>query len=226
MEDPLKQLPEILNNGRMKNITFKEEHRQKVLQKTRDLNRPPAPKSWVYHWFHQSLSLALGVAFIFIFIQFAQSTPSNVEQKEAEQMVKIPYANQAILTKARHDMRNHHDVTGIDAYQKGDTLSVHIIFPDNLSREEQINLTKSYLKEVSHLTLNEPYEAQEYLGELWNYVNVKVYTAGETEDDLLAERLQIEFGFDWLGSIDKKEGILKWEQISDKQPYTGTGNIH
>lgn len=224
MEDPLKQLPEILNNGRMKNVVFKEEHRQKVLQKTRDLNRPPTPKSWIYHWFHQSLSLALGVAFIIIFIQFAQSTPPIAEHKDAEQMVKLPYANQAILTKARHDMRNHHNVTGIDSYQKGDTLTVHIIFPDNLSRREQMSVTESYLKEVSHLTMNEPYEAQEYLGELWNYVNVKVYTAGETDDDMLAERLQIEFGFDWLGSIDKKEGILKWERISDK-PYLEKGNI-
>jgi hypothetical protein len=225
MEDPLKQLPEILNNGRMKNISFKEEHRQKVLQKTRELNRPPAPKSWLYHWFHQSLSLALGVVFIFIFIQFAQSTPPEAdEQKDAVQMVKIPYANQAILTKARHDMRNYHDVTGIDAYQKGDTLTVHIIFPDNLSRENQMDLTESYLKEVSHLTMNEPYEAQDYLGALWNYVNVKVYTAGSTDDDMLASRLQVEFGFDWLGSIDKKEGILKWERISDNNQHL-KGNV-
>ncbi|MCM3718207.1 hypothetical protein [Fictibacillus phosphorivorans] len=216
MQDPLKQLPEILNNGRMKNITFKEEQRHKVLQKLHDCNRPPAPKSWFYHWFHQGMSLALGIAFIFLIIQFAQGTPLNEDQKTADQLVKIPYANKAILTKARHDMRHHYDVTAIDAYQEGDTLFVHIIFPDHLNREEQINLTKSYLKEVSHLTLNEPYVAQEYLGELWNYVNVKIYTAGEEpKDGMLADKLQVDFGYDWLGTIDKKEGILKWDQISD-----------
>lgn len=217
MEDPFKQLPEILN-GRLKNIVFKDEHRQMVLQKTRELNRPPAAKSWLYHWFHQSLSLALGVAFIFIFIQFVQSTPDNPVdiKKDAEQSVKIPYVNKAILTKARHDMRIQHDVTGIDSYQKGDTLTAYIMFPDHLSQEEQIGLTESYLKEVSHLTLNEPYAAQEYLGELWNYVNVKVYTAGST-DALLAARLNMEFGYDWLGTIDKKDGRLKWERISQAE---------
>jgi hypothetical protein len=226
MEDPLKQLPEILNNGRMKNITFKEKHRQEILQKTRELNRPPAPKSWMYHWFHQSLSLALGIAFIFIFVQFAQTTtPKVVDHKDAEQMVKIPYVNQAILTKARHDMRNHYDVDMVDAYQKGETLTVYIMFPDNLSFEDQKSLTESYLKEVSHLTLNEPYQAQDYLGELWKYVNVKIYTSGSTGDDLLAERLQIENRFDWSGSIDKKEGILKWEKLSDKNQSFETGNI-
>ncbi|MBY6036778.1 hypothetical protein KUV80_08940 [Fictibacillus nanhaiensis] len=213
MEDPLKQLPEILNKGRMKNITFHDEHRQKVLKKIRQLNRPPAPKSWFYHWFHQSLSVAIGVAFIFIFIQFAQSIPEPLEQKEAEHAAKIPYANQAILTKARHDMRNYHNVSGIDAYQKGDLLTVHIMFPDNLSYQDQVNLSESYLKEVSRLTLNEPYEAQNYLGELWNYVNVKVYTVSANYD-LLAAKLQYESNFDWLGTIEKEDGKLRWEQIS------------
>jgi hypothetical protein len=203
-----------MNNGRMKNITFKEEHRQKVLQKTRDLNRPPAQKSMLYHWFHQSLSLALGVAFIFFFIQFAQNTPLNPveEKKDAEQIVKVPYINQAILTKARHDMRNHHDLTGIDAYHKDETLTAYIIFPDGLTQEKKVQLTKSYLKEVSHLTLNEPYDAQKYLGELWNYVNVKIYTTG-SDDSMLTSKLGFESDFEWLGSIDKNDGTLKWELV-------------
>lgn len=217
MEDPLKQLPEILNNGRMKTITFKEEHRQSVLQKTRELNKPPAPKSMWYHWFHQSLSLALGVAFIFLFIQFAESMPLNKDtNRDANFFVKTPYANQAILTKARHDMRHQHKVTGIDAYQKGDTLTVYIRFPEHLSQEKQFFLTESYLKEVSHLTLNEPYEAQESLGELWNYVNLKVYTASSTDNDRIADLLDVDKDFEWLGSIRKNEGILKWERIANK----------
>ncbi|KZE67801.1 hypothetical protein AWM68_18720 [Fictibacillus phosphorivorans] len=217
MEDPLKQLPEILNNGRMKTITFKEEHRQSVLQKTRDLNKLPAPKSMWYHWFHQSLSLALGVAFIFLFIQFAESMPLNKDtNKDANFFVKTPYVNQAILTKARHDMRHQHNVTGIDAYQKGDTLTVYIRFPENLSQEKQFFLTESYLKGVSHLTLNEPYEAQENLGELWKYVNLKVYTASSTDNDLIAELLKVDKDFEWLGSIKKNEGTLKWERITNK----------
>lgn len=226
MEDPLKQLPEILNNGRLKSIAFKEEHRQKVFQKTRDLNKPPAPKSLWYHWFHQSLSLALGVAFIFIFIQFAESMPLKMDKnKEAENASEIPYVNQAILTKARHDMRNHHDVTGIDAYQKGDTLTVYIMFPEDLTQDEHIFLTESYLKEVSHLTLNEPYAAQENLGELWNYVNVKVYTTGTTDNDMQADLLQLDQNFEWLGSINKHEGVLKWERITDNDKVQKTGNL-
>ncbi len=201
----------------MKTITFKEEHRHSVLQKARNLNKPPAPKSMWYHWFHQSLSLALGVAFIFLFIQFAESMPlSNDKNKEAEYIANTPYANQAILTKARHDMRNHHNVTGIDAYQKGDTLTVYIRFPDNLSQEDQIFLTESYLKEVSHLTLNEPYEAQNSLGELWNYVNLKVYTSGTEDNDRIADLLELDKDFEWLGSINKNEGVLKWERITTK----------
>jgi hypothetical protein len=216
MEDPLKQLPDILNKGRLKTIAFKEDHRQKVLHKIRGLNKPPAPKSLWYHWFHQSLSLALGVVFIFIFIQLAQVMPSSdAEKKEAEHIAKTPYVNQAILTKARHDMRNRHNITGIDAYQKGETLTVYIMFPEDLSQEEQIYLTESYLKEVSHLTLNEPYETQNYLGELWNYVNVKVYTTGSSDDDMLAARLRIDQSFEWLGAINKNEGILKWERITN-----------
>ncbi|MBH0174072.1 hypothetical protein IHV09_10905 [Fictibacillus sp. 23RED33] len=214
MEDPFKQLPEILNNGRMRTITFKEEHRQKVLQRTRDLHKPPAPKSMWYHWFHQSLSLALGVAFIFIFVQFAESVPFQLhEKKEAQSIAKIPYANQAILTKARHDMRNHHKISDVMANQKKDNLTVFITFPKNLSQEKQIFLTESYLKEVSHLTLNEPYEAQKNLGELWNYVNVKIYTTTESEDDMLRQLMHVDQNFEWKGSINKHDGILKWERI-------------
>ncbi|WNB92880.1 hypothetical protein [Bacillus sp. NEB1478] len=221
MEDPLKQLPEILNHGRLKSITFKEEHRQQVLQKARDLHRPPAPKSWFYHWFHQSLSLALGVACIIIFVQFIQDFPktSNKDiEKAAEEALEVPYANHAILTKVRHDMRLQHNIQSTVASQSGDTLTVYLVYPDDLSANEQFALTKTYLKEVSHLTLNEPYGAQSYLGELWNYVNVKVYTT-TSNDQSLAARLNIALNYDWVGTIDSQNGKLKWEKISDDVPY-------
>jgi hypothetical protein len=222
MEDPLKQLPEILNQGRLKSVSFKEEHRQKVLQKTRELNRPPAPKSWFYHWFHQSLSLALAVAFIFIFIQYFQDIPekSKPEVKQAsEQQIKLPYANQAILTKVRNDMRHQYGVSSIDARQTGNTLSVYIIYPGEMSSKKQFTLTETYLKEVSHLTLNEPYGAQTSLGELWKYVNLKVYTTA-SDNQMIAARLNIEFNYDWLGEIDSKNGKLTWEKISKiDNPY-------
>jgi hypothetical protein len=211
MEDPFKQLPEILNQGRLKNIGFKDHHRQQVLKKVQELNKPPAPKSWMYHWFHQSLSLALGIVFIFVFIQFAQSTP--MEKKEAVTLSDIPYANQAILTKARHDMRNHHQVSDITARQYDDTLTVYITFPGNMEKDEQISLTESYLKEVSHLTLNEPYVSQVNLGDLWKYVNVNVYTTSSNEQ-LMAARLGIDMSYDWIGTMNTGDKKMTWEPIS------------
>jgi hypothetical protein len=215
MEEQLKDLPEILNQGRLKSVAFKEEHRQKVLQKVRAMNRPPAPKHWFYHWFHQSLSLALGVVFILIFIQYFQDMPDrtkSVAKQSANQAVKLPYANQAILTKVRHDMWHQYKVTNVDARQSGDTLTVYLTYPADCPSTEQLNLTKVYLREVSHLTLNEPYGAQTYLGELWKYVNVKVYSTA-SDDLLIASKQGIEFSYDWFGTIDTDHGKLTWEKI-------------
>ncbi|MDR7072972.1 hypothetical protein [Fictibacillus barbaricus] len=228
MEDPLKQLPEILNHGRLKSITFKDDHRQNVLQKARDLHKPPAPKSWFYHWFHQSLSLALGVACIIIFVQFIQDIPKHSSddiKKAEEQTLKVPYANQAILTKVKHDMRHQHDIQSTIAVQTGDTLTVYIVYPDDLPSNEQLTLTKTYLREVSHLTLNEPYGAQSYLGELWNYVNVKVYTTTSNVQSLAA-RLNIPLNYDWLGTIDSKNGKLTWERISEDDQSNEKGILN